>query len=120
MPWRRMQSCPHQEPGLLLHHPALPPSEMRVQPKDVDADAVALEAMDNHVTKRKRDPHPCTHNQCPQRSDFERSVFFYFGLRYKVQKRLESQRPKGAGTIIGGLISGKGGSEVALAWSTTG
>ena len=46
--------------------------------------------------------------------------FFYFGLRYKVQKRLESQRPKGAGTIIGGLISGKGGSEVALAWSTTG
>ena len=31
-----------------------------------------------------------------------------------MQKRLESQRPKGAGKIIGGLISGKGGSEVAL------
>ena len=52
-----MQNCPHQEPGLLLHHPALPLSEMRVQPKDVDADAVALEATDNHVAKRKRGPH---------------------------------------------------------------
>ena len=31
-----------------------------------------------------------------------------------MQKRLESQRPKGAGKIIGGLISGKGGSEVAF------